>query len=368
MEQFAVLVGTRIKAAREAVRLTQEQLSRRIGFSDRQTLAAIEGGSRKVSAEELVRIMEATGRDLEFFTDPFRLVGEAKFSFRSKGANDGDLDAFEECAGQWVAFWRDQGRRQKIGGSAFRPQLTLTPQSTFEEAQLAGENLVREWDLGEAPAARLVSAIEERLAILVLFVDMPSNVSGAACQVAGGDTILVNRKDVEVRRNFDLAHELFHVLTWTAMPPERVDRENPKGYKAKRVEQLADNFAGALLMPRTVLQPLWQARLERNVPLHDWFAAVTTQLRVSALALINRLKALGLMTDADRYDMREEELASPAGVPPPPFSRRFMERAGRAIERGDVSVMRLAKLLQTTGIGGLEDLFRAHGLAVPFEM
>jgi Zn-dependent peptidase ImmA (M78 family)/DNA-binding XRE family transcriptional regulator len=365
MDQFAVQVGLRVKAAREAIELTQEGLSKRIGFNDRQTLAAIEAGIRKVSAEELMRFMEILGKDLEFFTDPFRLVSEARFSFRARGAGEDGLTAFEESAGQWIAFWREQGRRQKVNASPLRPQLMLTARSTFEEAQTAGENLAQEWNLGDVPAARLAAAIEERLALLILYVDMPTGISGAACQISGGDAILVNRKDPEGRRNFDVAHELFHVLTWDALPPERVDREKPKGYKAKRVEQLADNFAGALLMPRAVLEALWKARQEKGVLLQDWFAAVTAQLRVSAPALSCRLRALGFMSDADLFELNEDALVTPVTAIPPPFSRRFMERAGQAVEQANVSVMRLVKLLGTTGRGGLKEIFQTHGLAIP---
>jgi Zn-dependent peptidase ImmA (M78 family)/transcriptional regulator with XRE-family HTH domain len=364
-DQFATQVGLRIKAAREAAKFTQEQLSKSLGFNDRQTLAAIEAGSRKVSAEELMRFMATLDRDLDFFTDPFRLVAEARFSFRAKGAGEGGLEAFEEDAGRWIAFWRDQTRRRQENPSPLRQKLGLTERSTFEEAQATGEQLVALWNLGDKPALRLAAAIEERLHMLVLAVDMPEGVSGAACQVSGADTILVNRQDPEGRRHFDLAHELFHVLTWDAMPPERVDREQPKGYKVKRVEQLADNFAGALLMPRSLVEPSWQAREARGISLQDWFAAVTAQLHVSAPALINRVKALGLMTDADRLELNEPALTMAGGPPPPPFSRRFMERAAEAIERGEISVMRLIRLLATTGRGGLEDLFTGHGLPVP---
>jgi Zn-dependent peptidase ImmA (M78 family) len=201
-----------------------------------------------------------------------------------------------------------------------------------------------------------------------LAVDMPEGVSGVACQVQGADTILVNRRDSEGRRHFDLAHELFHVLTWDAMPPERVDREHPKGYKAKRVEQLADNFAGALLMPRSILEPSWKAREPQGVSLQDWFAAMTTQLRVSAPALQTRLLGLKYISNADLFEVNTDALSAVVREPSPLFSRRFMERAAEAIKRGEISVMRLAKLLQTSGIGGLENLFRAHGMAVPFEM
>jgi hypothetical protein len=42
-----------------------------------------------------------------------------------------------------------------------------------------------------------------------------------------------------------------------------------------------------------------------------------------------------------------------------------MERAGQAVEQATVSVMRLVKLLQASGRGGLKEMFKAHGLAIP---
>lgn len=368
MEQFTAQIGFRIRAAREAMGLTQEELTRRLGFNDRQTLATIEAGNRKVSAEELMRFMQALGCDLDFFTDPFRLVAEARFSFRAKGAADQGLEAFEESTGQWVAFWRDQMRRRHEVPGPLQHKLGLTHRSSFEEAQAAGEQLAAHWNLGDVPALRLIPAIEGQLHMLVLVVDMPEGVSGAACQVSGADTILINRRECEGRRHFDLAHELFHVLTWDAMPPQRVDREKPAGYKAKRIEQLADNFAGALLMPRSILEPSWNSRKEKGVSIQDWFAAMTDQLRVSAPALQARLLSLKYIQSPDLLAVNTDALTGPVRELPPPFSRRFMERSAEAINRGEVSVMRLARLLQTTGLGGLEDLFRTHGLAVPFEM
>src|SRR3972149_6675823 len=71
------------------------------------------------------------------------------------------------------------------------------------------------------------------------------------------------------RRHFDLAHECFHVLTWESMPPERTEavegRYSGKG-RHKRIEQLADNFAGALLMPKSLVNDRWQEPKEKDIP------------------------------------------------------------------------------------------------------
>lgn len=360
--------GRRLAVAREALKLTQAALSKALGFKDRQTLQAIEAGKRGVSAEELLAILDATGRDLDFFTDRFRLVGEGRFSFRAHRAGDTGFDTLEEQAGEWVALWRDLGRRQGLEVSPLRQQLALHDRSSYEDAQAAGEALWEEWKLGDRPALRLADAAEERIGLLVLEADLPLGISGAACQVPGADTIVINREDSEGRRNFDLAHEIFHVLTWDAMPPRRVDRENPRGYKDKRIEQLADNFAGALLMPRALIVPLWESRQNSGLSLMEWFQSGTDRFRVSVAALRTRLQVLGLFDDADRFDLQEERIKSPSSPKRPPFSRRYLERAATALERGDLSVRRLVGLLNADSPDQLGDWFTEHGLSKPFDL
>lgn len=357
-------LGRRIGIARDRAQLTQEQLSKCLGFKDRQTLQAIEVGKRGVSADELIAMMQATGQDLDFFTDPFRLVGDGQFSFRARGAGEAGLEEFEDLSGRWVAFWREQGRRQKAPVNPLRPRLDLHERSTYAEAMAAGEMLWAKWELGDIPAERLVEVAEAELGLLILHVDMPAGISGAACRATGADTVLVNRQEPEGRRNFDLAHEIFHVLTWDAMPPKRVDRENPPGSKDKHVERLADNFAGALLMPLAIIEPRWKAK-RQDMSLDDWIVGTASRLRVSGPAVKWRLVNAGLISKADLFEVHDEALVFESAPPPPAFSRAFIERAGRAVERGDVSVMRLIKLLGATGRGGLKELFQAHGLGVP---
>lgn len=361
-------LGRRLGVAREAAGLTQAQLSAAIGFKDRQILQAIEGGHRGVSADELIALIDATGKDLDFFTDPFRLVDEGRFSFRAYGAGDAGLQEFEEAAGRWVAFWREEGKRQKIPSSPLRPRLALHENSTYAEAQAAGDALWENLSLGDVPADRLVEIAENRLGLLVLHVDMPKGIFGAACQASGADAVIVNRIEADGRRHFDLAHEIFHVLTWDALPPRRVDRENPSGYKDKHIERLADNFAGALLMPLPLFEPSWKAR-PNTLPLVEWIKVTAARMRVSGQAVKWRLASLGLISASEINGLDDNSLScADESTSPCPYSRAFMERSGRAVERGHISVMRLVKLLGVTGVGGLEQLFRLHGLPIPFSI
>ena len=94
----AQLVGARIRALREERSLSQEDVARIFGFKDRQTVSAIETGARRVTAQELVLAVEKLGASLDYFTDPFLLAGEGRFSWRQTGVGTEQLDVYERSA------------------------------------------------------------------------------------------------------------------------------------------------------------------------------------------------------------------------------------------------------------------------------
>src|SRR5437867_621474 len=101
-------IGVRLRAARDRSGLTQEQFAKKLGIENRQTLAYIEAGTRRLTAEELLAAVRILGVDLDFFTDAFRLVGEGRFSFRAqRGVAASILDQFEDRAGRWIAAYRE---------------------------------------------------------------------------------------------------------------------------------------------------------------------------------------------------------------------------------------------------------------------
>src|SRR5699024_8927693 len=154
----------RLKYAREAKKWTQAQVSEKLGFKDRQTLAAIEASQRKVTADELVRAMDIFGVDLEFFTDSLRLVGEGSFNWRAdRRTEEGTLRAFEDKTGRWIATFRKFSREGSPTSGTLKPRLPLTTRSSYEDARAAGEALGREWKLGPIPALRLEECLREKL-------------------------------------------------------------------------------------------------------------------------------------------------------------------------------------------------------------
>lgn len=369
------MIGIRIKALREKRGLSQFELSERLGFRSRQTLSAIETGDRKVSADELLLVAERLDEDLDYFTDPYRLVAEGDFCWRKAdpGITPEQLDRYEDRVGRWVAMFRH------LAPQVDRPlpllacrKLCLGPYSTFEDAMAAGEQFGEEFELGEPPAGRLIEIMEEKLGILVLMVDaeISRGISGAACHLPELDAVLVARGEVVGRRHFDLAHELFHILTWEAMPPKRLEPARDRG--GNRAERLADNFASAVLMPARSLQRYADWDELPEPALIERLNAVADEMLVTSSALRWRLAGLGMLKNSTARALPEQALRNnggntPPAASPPPFSRPFADVLAAAIERGRISARRAAGLVDTT-IAGLGDLFRAHGVENPIHI
>jgi Zn-dependent peptidase ImmA (M78 family)/transcriptional regulator with XRE-family HTH domain len=364
------LIGARIRALREERKLSQDDLARLFGFRDRQTVSAIETGERRVSAEELLLAVEKLGASLDYFTDPFMLVGEGKFSWRQESVGSGRLSAYERVAGRWIAAFRAVAPQVGRASPLLRRALGLTRHHQFEDAMEAGERFAVDFKLGEVPALHLAEVMERELRILVLMVDAFQGISGAACRLPELDVVLINRQEIIGRRNFDLAHELFHILTWDAMPPEHSEESRETG--GNRIEQLANNFASALLMPREKIERFGNWSALENVELITRLNVAADELKVTSSALRWRLVALDKLKLARARAIPETALINngreTASVALPPlFSRPFMEVISLAIVQGRVSARRAAGLLDVT-LDDLIDLFATHGVEPPYDL
>lgn len=367
------IIGQRLKALRDARGLDQEAVRAILGVGSRQIISQIETGERRVSGEELTRLIEGLDADLDYFTDPYRLEGEGGFCWRQSGRTLADLEDYQRTAGSWIALYRHEAPRVGKPARLTRPKLPLTRQSSFEEAATEGERVAIELGLvggdNTCPAAGLPDAMEREWGILVLSVDAIEGVSGAACRLPDLDAVLVNRREVVGRRHFDLAHELFHLMTWEQMPPDYVEDPHGFGVKRNRVEQLADNFASALLMPAAVVARFGSWKLGAD-ELVARLNEVADKLQVTAQALKWRLKALGSLSaaavrgvidDLLRYNGRQ---IGGNGWLPPLFSRAFVEVLGAALDKGYLSRRRAARQLGLD-LAGLTALFQSHNVDAP---
>ena len=339
--------------------MSQDELARHMALKHRQTLGAIETGVRRIKPEELALAARALEVAPDYFTDRYSAAGEAAFSFRAAAVDETELTAFEEQAGRWIATYRELGGEAGQAESLLTAALSLSERSSYEAARAAAGDVRRRLGLGRFPARDLQAALEREWGILVLHVDPPAGISGAASRLDGLQVILVNRGEPLGRRNYDLAHELFHLLTWNAMPPERLDPQPPGDGEMggerrnarrveRRVEKLAENFAAALLMPEETVRELWDAR-ETSVPVARWIALVADDFGVSGPALKWRLYNLELLTKGglpEDAEIREAQAGEERYLPTPTqFSQAFVHRVHAAVEAGTLSLRKASHLL-----------------------
>ncbi|MFZ1730535.1 MAG: XRE family transcriptional regulator [Bacteroidota bacterium] len=367
-------IGRRIALLRDEMAMNQADLAEKLGFRHRQTLQAIETGERKISVEELMKLIDLSGRSLEYFTDPFLWVGEGAFSFRAESLASSEATGFEKTAGSWVMLWRwlceINGLRQTS-----RPDLGIGTKSTFEDVGVIAERIVSWFDLGPVPALRLGPRLESELLIPVLYVDIPKGISGATYHSGPMNAILINRKDAAGRRNFDLAHEFFHALTWEDMPPVRLDSDQPQDKTSIRREQLANVFASTLLMPESSVRKFWRKAASSNDqlnPIPNVIREGAEHFQVSSLAFAWRLVSLKLIDEKICRDLLEIIYAERESDPvnhaaPPIFSKFFFEQLALAIDAGNISARKAASLL-TLDIDELEAAYESHDLDVPFDL
>lgn len=367
------ITGLRVKSARVAKGWTQERLASGMGLNDRQTVSDIEKGKRALKTQELAMLPSLLGRDTDFFLDPFSVAGEAQYSWRAApDLPESVLHEFEIRAGQWIGLLRWMQGQQGHRRSAIKRCLHLSHQSSFEDAQDCAESLVSELGFGTIPADCLRSKIEQELDIPVLFFDAADiadgqSISGAACHLEEMSVILINRNEHVTRQTFNLAHELFHAMTWDAMKPEhRMPNSRENRRKGKRIEQMADNFAAALAMPRASLDTLIPREKLADIP---HLCLVAKVLLVPPAALGWRLFNLRLIDEESRRSLSQRRAPRQdpgAAVGASLFSNSYVRMLHDALENGWIS---RRKAGDVTGLGfdGLTRLLAHYGYISPYQ-
>ncbi len=398
-------IAARLRAARKRAGLTQYQLAGDLGLNHRQNVTRIEDGQRSLTAEQLILAMDLLGVDLDYFTDPFRLEGEGEFTFRmGPDVASAAVDEFERRAGRWIALYRELSRELGREPRWLQLKLALTRRSSFDDAGEAGEAFSERMRLGDCPAAELRSVLEDRLDILVLEVDGPPGIASAAVRAQGIKCILVNHHEPEGDRNYGMAHGLFHLLTWDAIPPARVESVRlPRRGKRWLVARVAESFATALLMPWPVLrrqlgfereregivspgEPIrmtaedviaearaeeeW-SRVRRSRDLPARLIEGAAQLRVPVEVYVRRLRRLYLLS-REQVDALADRLPIASGPAPgreaaiPAFSAEFVRCVADALDAGNLSVRRAASVLDLS-LPELASLLTRYGHEADFE-
>ena len=245
-------LSKRTSNARLAAGFSLKDAANLLGFNNYQTLSEIEKGSRKLNATELCAMAKLYNRRLDYFfeenlhKDPIPLwrknialpAEKIQNKFQSFLENYSTLENLLERKKRWKEI------QKGFDKSDFS-------QDGYSLAGQLGKKTGESLNLGSRPAYNLLNVLENNLRFKILHLELDDGISGA-CVVDErlGVGVLINATEAPWRRNFDLAHELFHVVTWGVFTHEEVGDGNIK----TQPEKYADAFASSLLLPEGSLK------------------------------------------------------------------------------------------------------------------
>jgi Zn-dependent peptidase ImmA (M78 family)/transcriptional regulator with XRE-family HTH domain len=281
----ARIIPERIREAREARGLTAEDFGEQIGVT-RQAVGQYEVGSSVPSAQTMARIIGVTAQPPGFFT-----------TARSRGG---------EQFG--TAFWRSLKRmsrpdRLRIARRLewasdivnFVEQFVDLPAANLPSVDWDFQNgsedelerialTVRDyWALSRGPIFHLAAIVESNGIILVKEPVSCDDMDAVSRWQGGRPFILCSAdKDSLPRENFDLAHELGHLILHHGLEvtPETINK----------LERQANYFAGAFLLPRETF-----SREVVSTSIH-YFLKLKERWRVSVAAMAYRCKELEILS------------------------------------------------------------------------
>ena len=342
----AQAIGSRIKTAREALGMKQEELAQMLGLGSRQIVSGLERGTREVKAAEAVSIARALKVDLATLLADSPAAPVVQWRARP-------VEEAQRTESEFLQWCERDRRIVTVLGQT--PPADRLPRhdfdlvhSTYGDADRLAREVAASLDLGARPARVLAAALSSRFDVTVWYLKVPS---GCAACTRGphGAAILVPRGDAPWRRTFDIAHELFHLLTWRDVQfASSVEAEQPAHEHA---EKLANAFAASLLLPGdTVLDELEERSVARHVKLAE-LVGMARDFGVSLETLVWRLHNLGCWPDQSAVRsllanprLREIDKTSQRGqwCEPAQLPQRFVHSAYAATLRGRLSRSQLA--------------------------
>ncbi len=403
-------LARRLRLAREACHMKQEDVARHLGVS-RSTIAQIELGNRSVSSLELDKLAYLYGRDIrEFLADQYREEDAFVALFRRHpelAQQEPMLIALREAA----ALGRELTGLERI--LSIERDLTALPSYRFPaprskgEAARQGERAAseerRRLELGNAPLPNIAELLESQ-GVRTAQLELPEDVSGITLlDDEIGVFIAVNNREPghsRLRRRFSYAHEYCHALLDRGQRgtiSRTTEREN-------LLEVRANAFAAAFLMPPAGVTEFvhrlgkgWASRLQaelydeevahrvesrpepgsQSIQMHD-VVLLAHHFGVSRLAALYRLRSLGFLTQPELETLLQQEdeglgkeLQSLLDLPEPDperarneFRHRFLALALEAFRRGEITRAKLRELAELVSVApeNLETVLRGARL------
>ena len=357
-------LGKKIRKHRERLKLKQADLATKMGFNSAETISQMERGDREIKAWELVELAR------HLFVSVSDIIGdqapEEPPVIMWRQSPDVEKEIKEA---QFLKRYRQYALLEEMSGLKIGhplPQKKIDPDTlVFNKADQLAMEIRREFNLGDRPAGDIERVLQNVLGIKIWYMEMAEG-SAASTFSTLGPAILMNAKEAPWRRNFNFAHELFHLITWESLPPSTITKI-PGLWD--RLETVANGFASCLLLPAESVTVEFNKYVEDGKISYTDLIGISRDFGVSTEALLYRLLNLRQLTkksvdkvlqdpifrEIDRSTMKE------CWWYPPEIPERFVRLAFMAYQKGRLSRAKFSEMLDTSLLD-LPEVLQEYGL------
>ena len=282
-----------LRIARQLRRFQQGEAATRLGISQAM-LSRFENQLAGLSDDVLDRAAAAYDLPRSFFVQPDPILGapvSVHPMWRRKASVSGrEMDHIVAELNLRLMHLRRLLQAVEVEATFQVPNL---PIEQFRGAeQIAG--LVRaQWQMPAGPVQNLTRAIEAAGVVVVHSTLGGSAVDGVTFRAPGLPPLIVlNGDQPSDRMRFTLAHELGHLVMHHDQPTQSMEQE-------------ANDFASAFLLPERDIRPYFTRRIDLRL-----FAELKPVWRVSMASLLMRARSLNLLAyNQERYLWQQFSIA-----------------------------------------------------------
>ncbi|MGC9454002.1 MAG: helix-turn-helix domain-containing protein [Phycisphaerae bacterium] len=343
-------ISERLSYARNRMGLTLSQVSEitRLGES---SLSEFENAKRQPSLSQLRKLAEAYQRSTSFFLEEGDIPPETVLWRECPDEEQRQIEArFLRLCEQYhnLEVWTEQKRDADLPFAHSKAR-----EFNYPAAEALADKVRRELGLGDHPALSLLSVLEEDCAVKIFHLPLrPTGTAASTLSETFGAAILLNSNNVRWRRNFDLAHELFHLLTWKVFRTPSDDSDTSSSADEQE-EKWATCFASNLLMPVDAVRKAVASKTRQSKLSLDSVFDMAREFDVSTEAMLWRLHhTRSIVPDNDNTKrlIGTVQKMAPAfeerqDTEPSKWPERYEKLALRALRHGRISIGRFAEYL-----------------------
>ncbi|MDD3091007.1 MAG: XRE family transcriptional regulator [Methanoregulaceae archaeon] len=281
-------LGERMKQRREILGLSLRALAEKVGVSH-TTISKFEKNELVPDSKHLIRLSESLQIPIAALLRPRSQRVELKcFAFRTRKLKKREEKQINEETKEWLERYLQIEKMTESQRTFEMPEGFPRAISSFEDVELAAEDLRVAWDLGMDPIENLTTLLEDK-GIKIGIIEGIKQFDALSTEYEGDPIIVVKDGLPRARQRFSLMHEVGHYLL--------------EGEDGLDEEKVMHRFAGAFLVPaKRVLFELSEKRQKIST---KELLLLKEKYGLSMGAWVFRAKDLGIITDEEFLSIRK---------------------------------------------------------------